>query len=80
VHRSAEAPGEAERDPVIAADDAVARKVAEAGRALRQRGDVLILELIAGRDGEPCGDRLPGAGRRDVPLERLGDRVSPGLA
>ena len=59
--RGAESLLERERDPVVAAGDAVAREVAEAGGALRERGGVLVLELVGGRDGEARGDRGAGA-------------------
>ncbi len=55
------------------------REVAEPGRALCERRRVLVLELVRGRDGEPCRDRRPRAGRGHEPLERVGDRAGPGI-
>ena len=67
VDRAGEAPRQGQRNPVVAVGEAVAREVAETGRAVGERGGVLILELVAGRDGEPGGDRGAGALRRDEP-------------
>ena len=75
MNRPTEPLREGQRDPVVAADDSVAGEVAETGRALREHGCLLVLELVRGRDGEPGGDGGPRARRGHEPLERLDDRA-----
>ena len=80
VNCVAETLGEPERDPVVAADDAVTGEVAEAGRAFGERRRVLIVELVPGRDSQAGGDRRASTRRGHEPLERIRDRATARLA